>query len=152
MVHGVALTWHYLSLQKYFNGLPIDVYGHGEQSRDFTYIDDIVEGVVRAMSIKAIGSEKFNQKAPDPSISSAPYKIYNIGSNNPQPLMKYIEVLENCLGIKAKKNMMPMQLGDVKDTYADVDKLIEDIGYKPQTTIEEGIERFVRWYKKYYKK
>ena len=134
------------------NGLPIDVYGHGEQSRDFTYIDDIVEGVVRAMSIKAIGSEKFNQKAPDPSISSAPYKIYNIGSNNPQPLMKYIEVLENCLGIKAKKNMMPMQLGDVKDTYADVDKLIEDIGYKPQTTIEEGIERFVRWYKKYYKK
>ena len=134
------------------NGLPIDVYGHGEQSRDFTYIDDIVEGVVRAMSIKAIGSEKFNQKAPDPSISSAPYKIYNIGSNNPQPLMKYIEVLENCLGIKKKKNMMPMQLGDVKDTYADVDKLIEDIGYKPQTTIEEGIERFVRWYKKYYKK
>ena len=102
------------------NGLPIDVYGHGEHSRDFTYIDDIVEGVVRAMSIKAIGSEKFNQKAPDPSISSAPYKIYNIGSNNPQPLMKYIEVLENCLGIKAKKNMMPMQLGDVKDTYADV--------------------------------
>ena len=85
------------------NGLPIDVYGHGEQSRDFTYIDDIVEGVVRAMSIKAIGSEKFNQKAPDPSISSAPYKIYNIGSNNPQPLMKYIEVLENCLGIKATK-------------------------------------------------
>ena len=134
------------------NGLPIDVYGHGEQSRDFTYIDDIVEGVVRAMSIKAIGSEKFNHKAPDPSISSAPYKIYNIGSNNPQPLMKYIEVLENCLGIKAKKNMMPMQLGDVKDTYADVDKLIEDIGYKPQTTIVEGIERFVRWYKKYYKK
>jgi len=134
------------------NGLPIDVYGHGEQSRDFTYIDDIVEGVVRAMSIKAVGSEKFNPKLPDPSISSAPYKIYNIGSNNPQPLMKYIEVLENCLGIKAKKNMMPMQLGDVKDTYADVDKLIEDIGYKPQTTIEEGIERFVRWYKKYYKK
>ena len=134
------------------NGLPIDVYGHGEQSRDFTYIDDIVEGVVRAMSIKAVGSEKFNPKLPDPSISSAPYKIYNIGSNNPQPLMKYIEVLENCLGIKAKKNMMPMQLGDVKDTYADVDKLIEDIGYKPQTTIEEGIERFVKWYKKYYKK
>ena len=134
------------------NGLPIDVYGHGEQSRDFTYIDDIVEGVVRAMSIKAVGSEKFNPKLPDPSISSAPYKIYNIGSNNPQPLMKYIEVLENCLGIKAKKNMMPMQLGDVKDTYADVEKLIEDIGYKPQTTIEEGIERFVRWYKKYYKK
>lgn len=134
------------------SGDPIDVYGYGEQSRDFTYIDDIVEGVMRVMSIKATPSEKFDPKNPDPSLSSVPYRIYNIGSNNPQPLMKYIKVLEECLGIEAKKNMMPMQLGDVKDTFADVNKLIEDVGYKPETSIEVGIEKFVKWYRQYYKK
>ena len=134
------------------DGLPIDVFGYGEQSRDFTFIDDIVEGVVRVMSTKPSPSEKFDALDPIPSISNNPYRIYNIGSNNPQPLMRYIEVLENCLGIKAKKNMIPMQLGDVKDTFADVSELIKDFGYRPSTSIEVGIEKFVQWYKKYYKK
>ena len=137
--------------QKILAGESIDVYGYGEQSRDFTYIDDIVEGIVRVMARPASASKSWDATNPDPSMADEPYSIYNIGSNNPQPLMRYIEVLENCLGRKAEKNMLPMQAGDVKDTYADVGNLVDVIGYQPTTSIELGIEKFVDWYKVYYK-
>ena len=138
--------------QKILAGEPIDVYGFGEQSRDFTYIDDIVEGIVRVMARPASASKCWDAMNPDPSVADEPYSIYNIGSNNPQPLMRYIEVLEDCLGRKAEKNMLPMQAGDVKDTYADVSNLVDAVGYQPSTPIEVGVESFVNWYNTYYKK
>ena len=131
-------------------GKPIDVYGFGEQSRDFTYIDDIVEGIVRTLSNPAVASDQWDALSPDPSLAAAPYRIYNIGSNSPQPLMRYIEVLEQCLGKEAQKNMLPMQPGDVKDTYADVSDLVADVDYKPSTSIEEGVKNFVEWYRDYF--
>ena len=137
--------------QKILAGESIDVYGYGEQSRDFTYIDDIVEGIVRTLANPAQASDSWDAKQPDPSLAGAPYRIYNIGSNSPQPLMRYIEVLEDCLGIEAQKNMLPMQPGDVKDTYADVSNLIADVGYKPDTSIDVGVKRFVEWYRNFYK-
>ena len=137
--------------QKILAGEPIDVYGYGEQSRDFTYIDDIVEGIVRTLANPAQPADKWDAKQPDPSLAAAPYKIYNIGSNSPQPLMRYIEVLEENLGIEAQKNMLPMQPGDVKHTYADVSDLIADVGYKPDTSIEVGIKHFVEWYRNFFK-
>ena len=130
---------------------PIDVYGFGEQSRDFTYVDDIVEGIVRTLDRPATSDSAWDGENPDPSCAAVPYRIYNIGSNNPQPLMRYIEVLERCLGKEAQKNMLPMQPGDVKNTYADVSVLIQDTGYKPETSIEIGIQKFVDWYKSYYR-
>ena len=121
----------------------IDVFNYGEMQRDFTYVDDIVEGVIRVIDNppKGVAKDKIN-----PSNSTAPYKIYNIGNNNPVKLMDFIEALEEKIGKKAKKNMLPMQQGDVPSTYADVSDLIDDLGYKPQTSIKEGIDKFVDWY------
>jgi len=130
---------------------PIDVFNHGRMVRDFTYIDDIVEGVYRVIHHKPEANPDWNSDKPDPATSKCPYRIYNIGNNQKVDLMRYIEVLEECLGKKAEKNMLPMQPGDVPATYADVDDLVRDVGFKPDTPIEEGIKRFVEWYKRYYK-
>ena len=133
-------------------GKPIDVFNYGNHRRDFTYIDDIVEGVVRAMDRIATPNPNWNGDDPDPATSKAPYRLYNIGNNRPVELMKYIECIESCLGKKAKKNLLPLQLGDVPDTYADVDDLVRDVGYKPATPVEEGVRKFVEWYLEYYGK
>jgi len=132
-------------------GEPIDVFNQGNHTRDFTYIDDIVEGVVRACDRVAQADENWNPSAPDPASSKAPYRLYNIGSNNPVNLSHYIEVLEQTLGIRAKRNLLPLQPGDVPDTAADVSDLVNDMGYHPQTQIETGIANFVAWYRSYYK-
>ncbi|WP_353661509.1 NAD-dependent epimerase [Hydrogenimonas sp. SS33] len=129
---------------------PIDVFNYGKMQRDFTYIDDIAEGVVRVIDHPPKGNPGWSGKHPDPGSSKAPYKIYNIGNNNPVELMDFIEAIEKALGKKAKKNLLPIQPGDVPATYADVSDLIEDLGYKPATSIEEGIENFVAWYRKFY--
>ncbi len=133
------------------NNEPINVFNHGKMLRDFTFIDDIVEGVVRVLKSPAKPNLDWSGDAPDPCTSPAPFKIYNIGNNQPTELMRYIEVLEECLGKKAQMNMMPLQAGDVPCTYANVDDLLNDVGFKPCTTIEEGIAKFVDWYKEYYK-
>ena len=131
-------------------GEPIDVFNFGKHRRDFTYIDDIIEGVVRILDSSATPNESWNSLEPDPATSSAPYRLYNIGSNNPVELMRFIEVLEDCLGKSAEKNFLPLQAGDVPVTFANVDSLIKDVGYKPATPIEIGISNFVNWYKQYY--
>ncbi len=130
---------------------PIDVFNNGNMVRDFTYIDDIVEGVVRVIFKVAEPSPEWSSDAPDPATAACPFRIYNIGNNHKETLMRYIEVLEECLGRKAKKNFMPMQMGDVPATYANVDDLVRDVGFKPDTSIEEGISRFVAWYREYYR-
>lgn len=132
-------------------GKPIDVFNHGKMRRDFTYIDDIVEGVVRVMDRLPQADPAWSAEQPDPGTSDAPFKIYNIGNHHPVELMHMIETLENCLGRKSRKNMLPMQPGDVPETYANVDDLIRDVGFKPNTPIEEGIFRFVQWYRSYHK-
>jgi UDP-glucuronate 4-epimerase len=129
---------------------PIDVYNYGKMRRDFTYIDDIIEGVVRVLDKIPEPNPNWSGESPDPSSSPAPYRLYNIGNNNPVELMHYIEVLEKALGKEAKKNMLPMQAGDVSATYADVDDLEKEVGFKPQTAIEEGIKNFIDWYKHYH--
>jgi UDP-glucuronate 4-epimerase len=129
---------------------PIDVYNYGKMKRDFTYVDDIVEGIVRIMPLSPKPNADWKSDLPDPSSSFAPYKIYNIGNNNPEELMGFITALEKKLGKTAIKNMMPIQEGDVPSTYADVDDLMRDAGFKPSTTIEEGIGKFVDWYLDYY--
>jgi UDP-glucuronate 4-epimerase len=131
---------------------PIDVFNYGRMQRDFTYIDDIVEGVQRVINRVPEPNPRWDSNTPDSATSYAPYKLYNIGNNNPVELMKYIEVIENCLGRKAQKNLLPLQAGDVPATYADVDDLIKDVGFKPSTPVEEGIRKFVEWYRDYYKK
>lgn len=131
-------------------GTPIDVFNFGKMKRDFTYIDDIVEGVVRVMNKIPQPNPEWDRKNPDPGSSYAPYKLYNIGNNNPVELIKFIEILETNIGKKAQKNMLPMQQGDVPITYANVDDLMNDVGFKPSTTLENGIQRFVEWYKSYY--
>jgi UDP-glucuronate 4-epimerase len=131
---------------------PIDVYNHGKMKRDFTYIDDIVEGVARLTDKVPEPNLAWNGDDPDSATSYAPYRLYNIGNNNPVELTKFIGVLEDCLGKKAKKNLLPMQPGDVPETFADVNDLAEDVGFKPATPIEEGIKKFVEWYKGYYEK
>ena len=131
-------------------GRPIDVFNHGNHTRDFTYVDDIVEGVIRSLDQVATPSVDWDGNNPDPATSNAPYRIYNIGSNSPVQLSQYIEVLENNLGKKAIKNLLPLQPGDVPDTYANVDALVQDVGYKPETTIDVGIKNFVEWYLDYY--
>ena len=131
-------------------GKPIDVFNYGHHRRDFTYIDDIVEGVVRVLDRIAERNPTWSGDKPDPATSCAPYRLYNIGSNSPVELLRYIEILEECLGQTAKKNLLPLQKGDVPDTYADVDALVEDVGYQPRTPIEVGIARFVEWYRHYY--
>lgn len=129
---------------------PIDVFNHGNHTRDFTYVDDIVEGVIRALDKPATPNAEYDKDNPDPASSHAPYRLYNIGSNRPVNLSRYIEVLEDCLGKKAEKNLLPLQPGDVPDTYANVDALVNDVGYKPDTPIEVGIKNFVEWYRDYY--
>jgi UDP-glucuronate 4-epimerase len=131
-------------------GEPINVFNNGNMERDFTYIDDIVEGVFRVIYKVAEPNDAWSSDTPDPATSYCPYKVYNIGNNNKEKLLRYIEVLENCLGRKADKNFMPMQPGDVPATYANVDDLVRDLDYKPATTLEFGIGKFVDWYKKYY--
>jgi len=132
-------------------GEPIKVFNHGKMRRDFTYIDDIVEGVVRVVMHTAEPNPQWNGSAPDPASSPAPYRLYNIGNNNVVELSRYIEVLEDCLGKKAIKELLPMQMGDVPATEADVDDLVRDVGFKPATSIEVGIARFVEWYREYFK-
>lgn len=131
-------------------GQPIDVFNFGRHARDFTYIDDIVEGVVRTLDNIAAPNPEWSGDSPDPATSLAPYRVYNIGNNEPVELMYFIECIENATGKKAIKNMLPMQPGDVEKTFADVEALAADIGFRPKTPIEEGVRRFVAWYKEYY--
>lgn len=141
----------FLFTKAILDGVPIEVFNHGNMRRDFTYVDDIVEGIVRLIPKPPSGNPLWNGVNPDPASSFAPYKIYNIGNNQPVELLHFIEVLENKLGKKAVKNPLPLQEGDVPETYADVDDLMRDVGFKPSTSIETGIENFVNWYKEYYK-
>ncbi len=136
--------------QNILAGKPIDVFNNGNHQRDFTYIDDIVEGVVRVLDRIPQPNPDWSGDAPDSASSTAPYRLYNIGNHQPVELMHYIEVLEDCLGKKAVKNMLPMQPGDVQATYADVDELVKAIDYKPAMSVEEGMARFVDWYRAYY--
>lgn len=129
---------------------PIDVFNNGKMERDFTYVDDIVEGVYRVIHRLPESSPTWNGDEPDPATSYCPYRVYNIGNNNKEKLLRYIEVLEECLGRKAEKNFLPMQPGDVPATFADVDDLVKDFDYKPGTTLEYGIGKFVDWYRGYY--
>ena len=140
----------FLFTRRMLAGEPIDVFNHGNHTRDFTYIEDIVEGIVRVLDRPARPNDKWDPAHPDPQSSNAPYRLYNIGSNNPVSLLRYIEVLEETLGIEARKRLLPLQPDDVPDTFADVDDLIRDFDYAPQTTIERGIREFVAWYKDYY--
>ena len=140
----------FLFTKQILAGEPIDVFNYGNHRRDFTYVDDIVQGVVRSMDHVAEANADWNSDDPDPATSSAPYRIYNIGNNRPVELMQYIEVLENCLGRTAEKNMLPMQPGDVPDTYADSQSLVDAVGYQPATPVDEGVRRFVDWYVDYY--
>ncbi len=131
-------------------GEPINVFNHGHHRRDFTYVDDIVEGVVRAMDHVATPNADWDSDTPDPASSRAPYRLYNIGNQQPVELSHYIEVLEDCLGRRAEKNLLPLQPGDVPDTWADVEDLVTDVGYRPATPVEVGVRRFVDWYRDYY--
>ena len=132
-------------------GKPIDVFNYGNHRRDFTYIDDIVEGVIRVIDKPAQANASWASENPDPGTSLAPYRVYNIGNNNPVNLLAFIETLEKCLGKEAIKNLLPLQPGDVPDTYADVSDLVNDLGYKPGTLLETGIRNFVEWYKNFYR-
>jgi UDP-glucuronate 4-epimerase len=132
-------------------GKPIDVFNHGRHKRDFTYVADIAKGVIAAMDHIAQPDPAWNSQAPNPSTSRAPYRVYNIGNQRPVELLRYIEILEDCLGRKAIKNLLPLQPGDVPDTLADVEALHRDVGYRPSTPVEEGVKRFVEWYRSYYR-
>lgn len=140
----------FIFTRRILHGEPIDVFNHGHHRRDFTYIDDIVEGVVRTLDHVATPNPDWRGEEPDSGTSNVPYRLYNIGSNNPVELGRFIEVLEECLGRKAEKNYLPMQPGDVPATYADVQDLIEDVGYRPETPVETGIRNFVDWYRDFY--
>ncbi len=131
-------------------GKPIDVFNYGNHRRDFTYVDDIVEGVIRTLDHVAEPNPEWDPANPDPGTSRAPYRIYNIGNSQPVELMRYIQVIEQCVGREAEKNLLPMQPGDVPDTWADVDDLVADVDYQPSTTVEEGVRRFVEWYVDFY--
>jgi len=143
-----------MALQKFtrniMNNEPIKIYNYGNHRRDFTYIDDIVEGTIRILDRPALPNSDWDGNKPDPATSSAPYRVYNIGNNNPVELMDYIEALEESLGRKAKKELMPMQPGDVPDTYADVTDLVEEFDYKPSMSVKQGIDNFTDWYKEYH--
>ncbi len=134
------------------NNEPINVFNNGDMMRDFTYVDDIVEGIFRVVNKPAEANPGWSGEKPDPANSSAPYKIYNIGNGNPVQLMAYIEAAEKALGKTAKKNFLPMQPGDVQKTFADIEKLKQDFDYKPSTNIKKGVAEFIKWYKSYYKK
>jgi UDP-glucuronate 4-epimerase len=141
----------FLFTHNILQGKPIDVFNYGNHRRDFTYIDDIVEGVIRVTDTLAEPDPKWFGDQPDPGTSSAPYRLYNIGNNKPVHLLRFIEVLEDCLGKKAQKNLQPLQPGDVPDTYADMEDLAAYVDYRPSTPIEVGIASFVQWYKDYYR-
>ena len=140
----------FLFTRNILEGKPIDVFNNGHHKRDFTYVEDIAEGVVRSTERIAQPDPNWNSSQPDPASSRAPFRVYNIGNNGPVQLMRYIEVIEECLGRKAQKNFLPMQPGDVPETYADIDDLVRDVGYRPATPIEVGVERFVAWFCEYY--
>lgn len=140
----------FLFTKAMLEGKPIDVFNNGNMQRDFTYIDDIVEGVIRVIDNEPKGKPDWNGKIPDPSCSIAPYKVYNIGNSSPVKLMDFIEAIEQSLGLKAEKNFLPLQAGDVPATWANVDDLVEDLGYKPETKVQKGIKSFVEWYRTYY--
>jgi UDP-glucuronate 4-epimerase len=131
-------------------GEPIQVFNYGKHRRDFTYIDDIVEGVIRVLDRPAPPNPDWNSASPDPGTSSGPWRVYNIGNNHPVELMDYIAALERALGKKAEMEMLPLQPGDVPDTYADVTDLVEQFGYKPNTPVEQGVSNFVAWYLNYF--
>ena len=141
----------FIFTRKILNGEAIDVFNEGKHKRDFTYIDDIVEGVVRVSDNVATSNPDWDSDKPDPATSKAPYRLYNIGNNSPVELMYFIEQIEKNLNKKADKNYLPLQAGDVPETYANVDALIDYVGYSPSTSIESGIENFIKWYKDYYK-
>ena len=141
----------FLFTRAILEGRPIDVFNNGNMERDFTYIDDIVEGVFRLLDHLPEPNPDWSGQAPDPATSYCPWRIYNIGNNAKEKLMRYIEVLEECLGRKAEKNFLPMQDGDVPATWADVDDLVREIDFKPRTSIEDGVRRFVDWYREYYR-
>jgi len=140
----------FMFTKKILEGEPIDVFNYGNHRRDFTYVDDIVEGVMRTLDHVATPNPDWRSDSPDPATAAAPYRLYNIGANAPVPLMDFIGALEECLGVEAKKNFLPLQAGDVPDTYADVSALVADVGYKPATPIKVGIANFVSWYKEFY--
>ena len=143
-----------MALQKFTKsilaGEKIQVFNYGKHRRDFTYIDDIVEGVKRVLDQPAMPNQNWDSDHPDPSSSSAPWRIYNIGNNSPEELLDYIEAIEDALEVKANKELLPLQPGDVIDTYADIQDLVQDFDYKPSTTINEGVVKFIKWYKNYY--
>jgi UDP-glucuronate 4-epimerase len=141
----------FLFTKAILEGRPIDVFNEGRMQRDFTFIDDIVEGVIRVADRPARADPAWDGAAPNPATSSAPWRIYNIGNGSPADLLRYIEVLEGCLGKKAERRMLPMQPGDVPGTWADVSRLEEAVGYRPATPIEEGVRKFVDWYLEYHK-
>ncbi len=141
----------FLFTKAILDGQPIKVFNYGKHRRDFTYVDDIVEGVIRTLDSTATPNPDWTGKKPDPGTSKAPWRVYNIGNQSPVELLKYIEILEQKLGKTAEKELLPLQPGDVPDTYADVEALVKDVDYKPATPIEEGIDQFVKWYRSYYK-
>jgi len=141
----------FLFTKAILEGKPIDVFNNGNMQRDFTYVDDIVEGVVRVIDSPPAGNPGWSGRQPDPGTSVAPYRVYNVGNSRPVKLLDFIEAIEDALGKRAVKNFLPMQPGDVPATWADVVDLAADFGYQPSTPVEEGIRRFVEWYKKYYK-
>jgi UDP-glucuronate 4-epimerase len=140
----------FIFTRKIINGEKIDIFNNGKHKRDFTYIDDIVEGVVRVSDKVVTANKDWNSDKPDPATSKAPYRLYNIGNNSPVDLMYFIELIEKNLGKKADKNYLPLQPGDVPETYADVDALIDYVDYSPSTSIETGVKSFVKWFKDYY--
>jgi len=140
----------FLFTRNILEGKPIDVFNYGQHQRDFTYVDDIAEGVVRSLERVAQPDPAWNSKAPDPATSFAPFRLYNIGNNRPVKLMRYIEVIEECLGRKAQKNFLPLQPGDVPETCADIEDLERDVGYRPATPVETGVRAFVDWFCEYY--
>ena len=140
----------FLFTKKILAGEPIPVFNYGKHRRDFTYIDDIVEGVIRVLDKPAQSNPDWDSANPDTATSKAPYRLYNIGNNSPVELMHYIETLEKCLGKEAEKELLPLQPGDVPDTYANVEDLVTDMGYKPATSVEDGVANFVNWYRAYY--
>jgi UDP-glucuronate 4-epimerase len=141
----------FLFTKAILEGRPIDVFNHGKMKRDFTYIDDVVEGVVRTLDHTAQGNPDWDGRNPDPGTSKAPWRVYNIGNASPVDLMAYIASLEEALGMKAKMNMLPMQAGDVPSTFADVDDLVKDVAYRPSTSVQQGVSNFVKWYREYYR-
>jgi UDP-glucuronate 4-epimerase len=142
---------YFLFTRAILEGRPIDIFNRGKMQRDFTYIDDIIEGLIRVLDKVPTPNPNWSGDEPDTATSYAPYRIYNIGNNKPMELMRFIKIIEKTIGQKAVKNMLPMQAGDVPFTFAEIDDLINDVGFKPETTVEEGIRKFVAWYRTYYK-